>query len=287
MPELTVLMAVRNGEPYLKAAVESILGQTYTDFTFLIIDDESTDNTRDVVCSYDDPRIRLLTLEKNIGQTAALNRALQETKTEWIARMDADDYSAPKRFETQMRAAMSDKELGCIGTFAWTFRENPSIVESRLEKPVGNAAIQSALLWSAPIIHGSIVARTQVMREAGGYNEQYRYSADLDLYDRLLDRCKAENVAEPLLGIRRHAGQDSHSVKAIRESIDIFNQRLATGRYSSKETAVVQAAKYLHEALCARFESRHLDTFTNVAHAFWWSPSLTLAHVVPGRARTA
>src|SRR6185503_2549867 len=205
MPELTVLMAVRNGEPYLRAAVESILCQTYGDFTFLIVDDESTDNTREVVRSYDDRRIQLMVLEKNIGQTAALNRALQETKTEWIARMDADDYSDPRRFEMQMKAAAADKTLGCIGTFAWTFTEKPGVVESRLEKPVGNAAIQSALLWSAPIIHGSIVARTPVMREAGGYNERYRYSADLDLYDRLLARCKADNVPEPLLGIRRHA----------------------------------------------------------------------------------
>jgi glycosyltransferase involved in cell wall biosynthesis len=287
MPELTVLMAVRNGEPYLQAAVESILTQTYDDFTFLIVDDQSTDNTREIVRSYDDRRIQLLALAKNVGQTAALNRALQETRTEWIARMDADDYSAPKRFEMQMQSAKADKALGCVGTFAWTFTENPSLIESKIEKPVGDAAIKAALLWSAPIIHGSIIARTQVMRDSGGYNERYRYSADLDLYDRVLARCRAGNVPEPLLGIRRHAGQDSHSVKAIRESIDIFNRRLATGSYSSKEIAVVSAGKYLHEALCARVESRHLDTFRNVACAFWWSPSLTLAHLLPGRLRTA
>lgn len=287
MPELTVLMAVRNGEPYLQAAVESILTQTYTDFTFLVIDDQSTDNTREIVRSYDDRRIQLLALDKNIGQTAALNRGLQETRTEWIARMDADDYSAPKRFEMQMQTAKSDETLGCIGTFAWTFTGIPSVIEGKLEKPVGNAAIQSALLWSSPIIHGSMIARTQVMRDAGGYNERYRYSADLDLYDRLLAHCAADNVPEPLLGIRRHAGQDSHSVKAIRESIDIFNNRLATGRYSSKEIAVVRAGKYLHEALCARLESRHYDTFRNVANAFWFSPSLTLAHFLPRRFRAA
>ena len=287
MPELTVLMAVRNGEPYLRAAIESILSQTYSEFIFLIVDDESTDNTREIVRSYDDRRIQLLALDKNIGQTAALNRALQETKTEWIARMDADDYSAPRRFEMQMQTAKSDKALGCVGTFAWTFTQDPSVVEGKIEKPVGNAAIQAALLWSAPIIHGSIIARTQVMRDAGGYNERYRYSADLDLYDRLLARCRGDNVPELLLGIRRHAGQDSHSVKAIRESIDIFNHRLATGSYSPKDTAVVRAGKYLHEALCARVEARHLDTFRNVARAFWWSPSLTIAHLLPRRLRAA
>ncbi len=287
MTELTVLMAVRNGEPYLRAAVESILSQSYTDFTFLVIDDQSTDKTPDIVRSYDDPRIQLLVLEKNVGQTAALNRGLQETRTEWIARMDGDDYSAPKRFEMQMQSARSDKTLGCVGTFAWTFTGDPSRREGLIEKPVGDIAIQAALLWSAPIIHGSIVARTQVMRDAGGYNERYRYSADLDLYDRVLSRCRADNVPEPLLGIRRHPGQDSHSVKAIRESIDIFDRRLATGSYSQEQRAVVRAGKYLHEGLCARVESRHLDTFKSVAQAFWWSPALTLAHVLPKRFRAA
>jgi glycosyltransferase involved in cell wall biosynthesis len=287
MPELTVIMAVRNGEPYLKAAIESILRQSYEDFTFLIIDDASTDKTVETVRSYDDKRIQLLSLDKNIGQTAALNRGLQETRTEWIARMDADDYSAPKRFELQMRAANADRTLGCIGTYAWTFTGDPDRVEGKLEKPVGNAAIRAALLWSAPIIHGSIIARTQDMRDAGGYNERYRYSADLDLYDRLLARCAADNVPELLLGIRRHPGQDSHSVKAIRESIEIFNHRLAQGAYSPKELAVVRAGKHLHEALCAKVESRYLDTLGSVASAFWFSPTLTLAHFLPRRFRTA
>jgi glycosyltransferase involved in cell wall biosynthesis len=287
MSELTVLMAVRNGEPYLQAAVESILSQTWGDFTFLVIDDASTDKTPEIIRSYGDRRIQLLCLDKNIGQTAALNRGLEETKTEWIARMDADDYSAPKRFELQMQAAKADRTLGCIGTYAWTFEGDPAHVEGKLLKPVGSGAIRSALLWSSPIIHGSMIARTRDMTEAGGYNERYRYSADLDLYDRLLSRCAADNVPELLLGIRRHPGQDSHSAKAIRESIEIFNHRLTQGTYSPKEVAVVRAGKHLHEALCASIESRYLDTLGSVASAFWFSPSLTLAHFIPRRFRTA
>ena len=69
---ITVLMAVRNGGPYLRTAIESILAQTYGDFEFLIINDASTDDTVDTIRSYRDSRIRLMTLAKNIGQTAAL-----------------------------------------------------------------------------------------------------------------------------------------------------------------------------------------------------------------------
>src|SRR5262245_42010821 len=105
---LTVLMAVRNGGSYLRPAVASILGQTYPDFEFLIVDDASTDETVEVIRSYRDRRIRLITLEQNIGQTAALNRGLSEVATEWIARMDADDYSAPDRFQMQMERIKAD-----------------------------------------------------------------------------------------------------------------------------------------------------------------------------------
>ena len=283
MAAVTVLMAVRNGEPYLQAAVESILNQTYRDFEFLIVDDLSTDNTREIIRSYDDKRIRLLSLDKNIGQTAALNRGLHEITTDWIARMDADDFSAPRRLERQMATIQADPSMGCVGTFAWTFTDDPSRSDSFMKRPIGHDAIMSALLWSAPIIHGSIIASTRVMKEAGGYNESYRYSADLDLYDRLLRRCRSANVPEPLLGIRRHPGQDSHSTKAILETIEILNGRLSSGLYARRDASVVRAARHLHEALCAKIESRIPAVIQHVAQAFWFSPSLTMQHLDPRR----
>lgn len=283
MPAITVLMAVRNGEPYLQAAVESILNQTYGDFEFLIVDDLSTDNTREIIRGYNDRRIRLLSLERNVGQTAALNRGLHEVTTDWVARMDADDFSAPLRLERQMATLQSDSSIGCVGTFAWTFTDDPSKSDSVMKRPVGHDAIMSALLWSAPIIHGSIIASTRTMKEAGGYNERYRYSADLDLYDRLLRRCRSANVPEPLLGIRRHPGQDSHSTKAILETVEILNLRISSGLYAPADLSVVRAARHLHEALCAKIESRIPATIDHVARAFWFSPSLTLRHFDPRR----
>ena len=100
--QLTVLMTVYNGSPFLRTAIDSILNQTYADFCFLIVDDASTDDSREIVRSYKDPRIQLVCLEHNVGQTAALNIGLRQATTPWIARMDADDYSGPTRFEEQM-----------------------------------------------------------------------------------------------------------------------------------------------------------------------------------------
>src|SRR3989338_10031399 len=116
-PAVTVLMAVQNGGPYLRTAIESILHQTYRDFCFLIVDDGSTDDSREIVRSYDDRRIELLCLEHNVGQTAALNKGLRHAPTPWIARMDADDYSARTRLEVQIKSLEGEPLLACLGTF--------------------------------------------------------------------------------------------------------------------------------------------------------------------------
>ena len=177
--QLTVLMTVYNGSPYLRTAIESILQQTYRDFRFLIIDDGSTDDTRDIVWSYDDERIELLCLSRNLGQTAALNIGVRHISTPWIARMDADDYSAPTRLEEQMRVLEADHSLGCLGTFAWWFRDDPKTIGAIHTKPERHADIKRALLVGSPIIHGSIMVSRTALLDVGGYNERYRYSADL------------------------------------------------------------------------------------------------------------
>ena len=99
-PKVSVLMSVYNGERYLREAVESILNQTFTDFEFIIIDDGSTDSSRAILASFDDPRIVLLQNETNIGLTRSLNEGLSLARGKYIARQDADDASLLERLET-------------------------------------------------------------------------------------------------------------------------------------------------------------------------------------------
>ena len=98
-PIVTVLMTVYNGSHYLNEAIDSALCQTLNDFEFLIIDDASTDNSVEIINSYNDSRIKLLINNKNIGQTASLNLGLARAKGEYVARFDQDDVCLPKRLE--------------------------------------------------------------------------------------------------------------------------------------------------------------------------------------------
>ena len=116
VPQITVLMAVYNGEKCLNHTIESILNQSFQNFEFLIVNDCSTDNTIELIKSFEDPRIRIHNNAVNLGQTKSLNVGLKLTKGKYIARMDADDYAMPERL------AGSDSEL--ISIFGMLRREH-------------------------------------------------------------------------------------------------------------------------------------------------------------------
>lgn len=272
---LTVLMAVHNGAPYLRTAIESLLRQSYTAFRFLIVDDASTDETREIVRGYADRRIQLVCLERNIGQTAALNVGLRRISTPWIARMDADDYSAPTRLEEQLCALQADRFLQCVGTFAWVFRDDPTVVERILKRPIDHAAILRGLFQGTPIIHGSLVISRQALIEVGGYDERYRYTADRELYARILPRSRAANIPKPLLGVRRHDGQHSMSTVAAEEYLRLIAGMRAASVCSPHETRLIRAtltAAYLVRARHYGAESRYGELLRDLLCAVWCSP---------------
>src|SRR3990170_6879460 len=118
MPTLTVLMPVYNAGNYLHEAIESILSQTFRDFEFLIIDDASTDSSVDIIESFQDPRIRLVKNDINMGITATLNKGIELSTTELIARMDADDISYVDRLQKQYEYFKKDKSCTLLSTSA-------------------------------------------------------------------------------------------------------------------------------------------------------------------------
>ncbi len=276
---LTVLMAVRNGGSYLRTAIDSILQQTYRDFHFLIVDDASTDGTPEAIRSYDDGRIQLVCLDKNVGQTESLNMGLRQASTPWIIRMDADDYSALTRFEEQMEALDRDPSISCLGTFAWTFRDDPQVVESGISTHTGHADIKHALLRGSPLIHGTIVVSREALLDVGAYDGRYRYSADVEMYDRLLAKYRAAAIPRQLLGVRRHSEQGSRTRVAFDENIEIFSRRLTTGNYTEEEAAIVRAhlSRY-HVVRAHHLGSRgsFLELISDLRQAFRTSPGTFL-----------
>ena len=113
-PTVSVVMPVYNAEPFLREAVASILNQTWQDFEFIIIDDGSSDNSRAILGSLQDPRLRLVFCE-HAGFLPTLTRAVYEARGDWIARMDADDICHPERLERQLDFLHSHPECVFVG----------------------------------------------------------------------------------------------------------------------------------------------------------------------------
>jgi glycosyltransferase involved in cell wall biosynthesis len=203
-PMITVLMAVHNGEKYLKEAVDSILVQTYSDLEFIIIDDASTDKTKDILNSFIDKRIRIINNDQNIGLTKSLNKGLLESKGEYIARMDADDISLPERLEMQKKFLDANKDVVCLGGMTEIVDNNNN--RTGQKRVLTNAdEIRFRLVLANQIAHPASMFRKDVIKSVGNYNEHFKYVQDFELWSRLSSLgYKISNLDRILIKYRFH-----------------------------------------------------------------------------------
>ena len=205
-PALSVLMGVHNGLPYLPEAIESILSQTFTDFEFIIIDDGSTDGSGDWVeeRAKSEPRIRFFRQEK-AGLATTLNRALALARGEFIARMDSDDVSMPRRFEMQVRALREDPELVLLGAEVDFINDSGDRFCVR-RHALDHVEIRRRLLTGdgGALTHPAVVYRSSAVERIGGYDEWMVTSQDVDFFLRLSEVGRVANLPDVLLLWRHH-----------------------------------------------------------------------------------
>ena len=216
MPRLSVIMPTYNTkEEYLREAIESILTQTFTDFEFLIIDDGSTNNTEQVVLSYDDARIKYVKNKKNLGLVTSLNKAFHLACGEYIARMDADDISLPQRFEKQILYLDANPEVSLLGTAMQIF---PDIRDVYLPTRVTFLG----LLEGCIIAHPTIMYKKACFEKHGLlYDEEYKHAEDYELWSRAIRYIEIRNLDTILLRYRQHQDQisTSHSSEQHRKAL--------------------------------------------------------------------
>jgi glycosyltransferase involved in cell wall biosynthesis len=218
--KVTVLMPVYNTAPYLKAAIDSILTQTFTDFELLIIDDASTDGSVDTVKTYTDARIKLIEKPQNTGYTNSLNLGLELATGQYVARMDSDDISLPERFAKQVAFMDAHPEVGVCGTWIKTFGcPQPAVIQY----PTSHDRIAIQLFSSSQFAHPSVMIRKSILAgQPVRYDQDMEPTEDFDLWVRLSRVTQLANLPEVLLHYRFHQGQ----VSATRRSrqIEKFNQ---------------------------------------------------------------
>ena len=202
-PRVSVVMPAYNDLRFINAAVMSLLRQTYSDFELIIIDDGSGQHEVFTGLAALDGRVRVITCDQNNGNTAALNRGIAESFGEIIARLDADDIAEPDRLARQVRLFDSDPDIGLVGSWArWMSEEGEPLELWR--GPITDLDIRWRILFASPICHPASAYRRNCFDRAGGYNPAMRQSGDHDLWWRMLDHCRAQNIPEPLVHVRRN-----------------------------------------------------------------------------------
>ncbi len=228
---IDVIMPIYNASEFLEEAIRSLQTQTFTQFRVIAIDDGSTDASVELYRSLtkDDARFQLIQQE-NAGVARTLNRALALCEAEFIARQDADDISAPTRFEKQLKHLQSNPKTLAVGS------DYQKIIENKLgyirEVPITSEQIQLLMISRNCLPHGGMLIRASVFDKTKGYSEapETKHVEDFDLWERVLKIGKIESIPEILYFHRSHsAAVSTHGIIEQAEKAELICKRIAYG----------------------------------------------------------
>lgn len=281
-PAISVILPVYNGLPFLREAVDSILGQTFPDFELLLIDDGSTDGSTAYLESLGDPRLRFFR-RAHTGLIPGLNFGLCRAQTELIARMDADDVSRPERLRRQWDFMMNHPEVVLLGSRIQEIDGTGRLVGDAVPLPERHEEIIARFNQPRkmnPIAHPSVMFRRAAALRCGGYRDDFPVAEDSDLWRRMARIGRLHILADPLLLLRKHSGnvtrakalQSLESMLRISVShrvwdqtgLDILEERPDLWVTAKDRIAELMLQMRLHEALegrtllkAARADPRH------------------------------
>lgn len=245
-PLISVVTSVYNGEKYLREAIDSILNQTFKDFEFLIINDGSTDSSRDIILSYDDPRIRLVDNGKNIGLTRSLNKGLRLAKGEYITRMDTDDISTPDRLGKQVAYMDTHPEKALLGGQAIAINSEGDKI-TRWHHPIEPGLLRWSLLFGNQFIHSAIILRSALLRAHRlSYDKAFPYAEDYDLWQKISQFSSVANLADVVIYRREHSRSISalNSQRQEKTVLMLISRGISAFlRYSTEEESVAQISR--------------------------------------------
>lgn len=218
---VSFIMPVYNGASFLSKTIESILNQTYENFELLILDDFSTDNSIEIIKSFDDKRIRLFKNKKNEGYIKGLNFLIQNSRGDYIARNDQDDISLPNRIYKQLKLFKRKPELSIVGGQIKTFGKS----QKKISYPTSLSDCRSHLLFNTCLHHPTVIFKRKKIESLINrlYDEDKEPSEDYDLWTRLSLFLEIENVPDIILKYRIHQNNYStlHQEKQFENNLII------------------------------------------------------------------
>jgi hypothetical protein len=215
---ISVILPAYNAEKYIEESIESILKQTFNDFELIVINDGSTDQTKEKILSFTDKRIRYIENKKNLGLIDTLNKGLFFSNGVYIARMDADDLCKENRFEKQIDFFLKDRDVDILGTNIHLLNS-----ESYIKYKLTNEENRIELLLQPVVAHPSVMMKKEsIQKHRLFYDKAADCAEDYKLWiDATLCGLSIKNIGEYLLDYRIHTNQIS--TKYRQQQIEISN----------------------------------------------------------------
>lgn len=205
---VSVVVPVHNKAPFIRETFASIFSQTFRDFEVIAVDDRSTDDSLQVLRSLDDPRLRIVPLERNLGEPGAAQHAMDLAQGEYIIRVDADDLCAPERFARQVAFMDARPKLFASGTAMELFGAEQGV----WSYPIGPARCKAELLFGCPIVNGACIMRAAALRANGlrFASDWPKVGNDWVFWAHVAMRGDLDNLPDTLLLYRRGEQNSMH-----------------------------------------------------------------------------
>ena len=220
--KISVLLCVFNGQESISRAIESILEQDFINFEFLIVNDGSTDNTEKIIYSYmeKDSRIKYF-YKSHTGLTNSLIFGLCKASGEWIARMDADDYSKSNRLSMQLKFVENNRNVVLLGSNFSLIKENKITYKSNLNL-IHDFLVNDLIKSKAFFPHSSAFFSREKAIQVGGYRSSFLKAQDHDLWLRLSEKGKIACHKKNLVLIYDHQNRVTNLLSGYPQYIYAF-----------------------------------------------------------------
>jgi len=215
-PVVSVVTTAYNAGGWIRGAICSTLGQTLGDFEYIVVNDGSLDNTQEILEQYQGVDERLTVVEQsNQGVAPALNRAIRLSEGKYIAILDADDLSLPRRLELEAQFLDAHPEHGMVGGLEIGI--DTRVNKIWLVRYIGeDSDLRRSWVWRNKFAHSAVMMRRDVLERIGLYDESMKVGFDPDLWARIASRYRVANIQEPVVVRRHHSGSLARSARRAR-----------------------------------------------------------------------
>ena len=224
MHKLTIVTPVYNGEKFLEETIESVLNQTFTDFKYILLNDNSTDSSLSILEKYaaKDNRIMIVNKEENVGPANLRNEGIALAETNFVALIDADDIAMPTRFEKQIKVLEANEKLGLCGTWFTIFGDKK---EKVIRHSVTHDELKVQMLNNCGIGNPTVMLRKNLLGDIK-FDNQFVPAEDYGLFCEFINVAEFYNIPESLLRYRWHPNNISQTkVENLRKSEVLIKKR--------------------------------------------------------------